>query len=206
MQRSIAISALCIAGCLPGPRGPSSGAVATGERVAVVDDVKRWTTTYDEKVGSTDYKNADGEVVGSSERYATRKQQHSKLIWYPVQGRSQITDEDFFRITGNSTALERSEAYRAKGRRYAAVGTGAMILGIASMIAARFVTDNQGLMIGLYSGGAIVGLAGGYGFMRGWEMQHPDNHAIDRSQAELDARRYNAGLPRGPSLGVGGRF
>ena len=206
MHRSIAFSALCVAGCLPGPRGPQSGAVATGERVAVVDDLKRWTTTYDEKVGETDHRNADGDVVGTSEHYRTRKQQHSKLIWYPVQGRSQITDEDFFRITGNTTALERSEAMRAKGRRYAALGTGGMLLGIASMIAARFVTDNTGVMIGLYSGGSIVGLAGAYGFKVGWELQDPENHAVDRSQAELDARRYNAGLPRGPSLNVGGRF
>lgn len=205
MHRSIAISALCIAGCLPGPRGPQSGAVATGERVAVVDDVKRWTTTYDEKVGSTDYRNADGEVVGSSDRYATRKQQHSKLIWYPVQGRSQITDEDFFRITGNETALERSEAMRAKGRKYAVLGTGGMLVGIAAMIAARFVTSNTGAMIGLYSGGSIIGLAGAYGFKVGWELQDPENHAVDRSQAELDARRYNREL-RAPSIGVGGRF
>jgi hypothetical protein len=205
MHRSIAISALCIAGCLPGPRGPQSGAVATGERVAIVSDVKRWTTTYDEKVGGTDYRNADGEVVGSSDRYETRKQHHSKKIWYPVQGREQITDEDFFRITGNTTAAERSEAMRAKGRRYSALGAGGMLVGIASMIAARFVTDNQGLMIGLYSGGAIVGLGGAYGYKVGWEMQDPDNHAIARSQAELDARRYNTGL-RGPSIGVGGRF
>ncbi|MEJ7602075.1 MAG: hypothetical protein WKG01_29530 [Kofleriaceae bacterium] len=204
MYRLIAVCALA-AGCLPAPHGPRSGAVPTGDRVAVVDDVKTWTTTYEEKVGSTDYKNADGEVVASSDRYATRQQRHAKKIWYPVQGPSQITDEDFFRITGDQLSLERSEALRAKGRRYAALGTGSMLVGIASMIAARFVTGNQGLMIGLYSGGGIVGLAGGYGFMRGREMQSPDNHAVDRSTAELDARRYNGSLGR-PALGIGGRF
>ena len=68
--------------------------------------------------------------------------------------------------------------------------------------AARFVGDNQTLQIGLYSGGGLVGLGGGYAFMRGWEMQSPDSHAVDRSIADVDAQRYNTKLRRGATLTI----
>jgi hypothetical protein len=206
MERSVAISAVFMMGCLPGPPGPRNGAVPTGERVAVVDDVKQWTTTYREKVGDSEVKNANGEVIYTKEDYQDRTQLHSKKVWYPVQGRNQITDEDFFRLTGDGESLRLSAELRHRGRVYTALGTGAMVLGIAATIAARFV-DDQKLQIGLYSGGGIAGLAGGYAFLRGWEMQSPDEHAIDRSIADIDAQRYNAKLRRGASLTIlQGRF
>lgn len=190
-----------VMGCLPGPGGPRPGAVPTGEPLAVVDDVKTWTTTYREKTGETEVKNSSGETVLTEEHYQDRTQLHAKKIWYPVQGRQQINDEDLFRITDDHESLAATRAMRDRGNRYLVLGTGGMVLGIAAMIGARFV-GGGGLQIGLYSGGALLGTAGGYGYLRGWELLSPDTHAVDRSIGEVDARRYNQSLRRGAALTI----
>lgn len=198
---------LSMTGCLPGPGGPKPGAIPTGQRLAIVDDVRTWTTQYQEKTGETEYKNSSGETVGTAEHYRERTQLHAKRIWYPVQGRHQINDEDFFRFVGNKEALAATEAMHAKGRLYAALGLGGMAVGIVATIAARFVSSNTGVQVGFYTGGAIFGTAGVYGFYRGREMQSPDSHAVDRSVGELDADRYNRSLRRGASVTIfGGSF
>ena len=48
------------------PQGPKSGAVASGAPLAVVDDVKVWTTQEKEKVGETEYTDEAGHVIGKS--------------------------------------------------------------------------------------------------------------------------------------------
>jgi len=202
MTNSISAAALAVTlvGCLPGPGGPRPGAVSTGDRLAVVDDVKTWTTQYQEKTGETDVKDADGNVVYTKEHYQTRNEQHAKKIWYPVQGREQINDEDLFKLSKDDAALKATQDMHSTGRTYATVGVAGMLIGIGGMIAGKFIGEGGSLSIGLYSGGAIVGLVGAYGYYRGYEMQSPDEHAVDRSVAETAAQRYNAQLGRGASL------
>lgn len=203
-MRSIAALVL-LSACSLGVRGPQGGAVKTGEPVAVVDDVKTWTTQYQERTGTTEYRDGDGNVVGSSDTYRDRTAVHRKKIWYPVQGKEQITDEDFFKITGNEDALKKSQEHRASGRLYSGLGITGMLVGIAGMIAGRVtMADNQSLGIGLYCGGGIVGLAGAYSFYVGREMQSPDSHAVDRSVADTAARDYNRQL--GASVGISRKF
>jgi len=190
--------------CAIGASGPKGGAVPTGERVAVVDDVKTWTTQYQERTGTSEYKDADGNVVGTSEHYEDRTAVHHKKIWYPVQGKSQISDEDFFRITGDEISMKSTRELRSKGRLYSGLGIAGMLVGITGMIVGRYAMTNQSAQIGLYSGGAIVGLAGGYGFYLGMELQSPDTHAVDRSVAETAARDYNSKTT--PGVGVRSSF
>src|SRR5215471_17601133 len=98
---SLALSSLALGACiLPNHNTPKSGAVPTGEPLAIVDDVKVWTETHKEKVGETEYKDADGNVVGTGTTYADKTETHAMKIWYPVQGAEQLSDEDFFRISG----------------------------------------------------------------------------------------------------------
>lgn len=190
-----------LAGCLPGPAGPKPGAIPTGEQLAIVDDVKRWTTTHQESDGHTEVRDADGNLIVDRTHYKTVTDQHAKKIWYPVQGDQQINDEDLFKLTSDETSLAATRDLHAKGRTYAVVGTVGMLVGIAAMVTGKLVGDGTStLSIGLYSGGAIVGGAGAYGFYRGFEMQSPDSHAVDRSVADTDARRYNQQLGRGASL------
>jgi hypothetical protein len=201
-MRSIVALAL-LSACSLGVRGPQGGAVKTGERVAVVDDVKVWTTQYQERTGTTEHRDGDGNVVGSSDTYRDRTAVHRKKIWYPVQGKHQITDEDFFKITGDEIAMKKSQAHRASGRLYSGLGIGGMLVGIAGMIAGRVaMADNQNLGIGLYCGGGAIGLAGAYSFYVGREMQSPDSHAVDRSVADNAARAYNRQL----GVGIRKRF
>jgi hypothetical protein len=203
-MRSIAALAL-LSACSLGVRGPQGGAVKTGERVAVVDDVKVWTTQYQEHTGTTEHRDGDGNVVGTSDSYRDRTAVHSKKIWYPVQGKEQIRDEDFFKITGDEISMKKAQDHRETGRLYSGLGMTGMLVGIAAMIAGRYIiADNQGLGIGFYSGGAIVGLAGAYGFYLGREMQSPESHAVDRSVADTAAREYNRQL--GASVGIGKKF
>jgi hypothetical protein len=82
-----------------------------------------------------------------------------------------------------------------------------MVVGIGAMVAARLIGNTGTLGIGLYSGGGLIGAAGAYAFWRGWEMEGPDSHAVDRSVGETDAHRYNQQLGRGASLSlVNGHF
>jgi hypothetical protein len=190
-------------GCVPGAGGPKPGAIPTGDRVAVVDDVVRWTTAYDEKVAHTDYTNADGETVGGKDTYVTKHEEHAKAVWYPVQGRQQLADEDFFKITGDAESQKLTTDLRARGRRYLVLGTGGMVVGIASMLVGEYAfRSNRTAMIGFMLGGSITGLAGLYGFYRGREMVSPTEHAVDRSIADQDAASYNAKLGRGASLNL----
>lgn len=197
-MRTVVLVPLLV-GCLPGPSGPRPGARPTGEQLAIVDDVKQWTTAYREKTGETDVKNANGDTIYTEEHFADRTQLHEKQIWYGVQGRSQLNDEDLFSMTGDRDSLTATRDMRSRGRTYAALGTTGMLVGIGAMIAAKvFATDT--LQIGLYCGGLAIGGVGAYGFVRGWEMQSPDNHAVERSIAEDDAKRYNRQVGRGASL------
>lgn len=200
-MRVLCSLAILSTACSIGATGPRGGAVKTGERVAVVDDVKTWTTQYQEHTSTSEYRDADGNVVGTRENYVDRTKVHRKPVWYPVQGRQQITDEDFFQITGDQISMKRAHDHRARGRLYAGLGIAGMLVGIAGMIAGRYaLPERQGLGIGLYTGGAVFGLAGAYGFYVGREMQSPDSHAVDRSVAETAARDYNRTL--GASVGI----
>src|ERR1700733_5338791 len=91
---SIAFAANLLGGCLmPDAKAPHSGAVATGEQLAVVDDVKVWTTTQKEKVGETEYKDSSGATIATANTYADKTTTHTMKIWYPVQGKEQLSDE-----------------------------------------------------------------------------------------------------------------
>src|SRR5262245_42572311 len=96
MSRSICfifvIALAALGGCIIPHEGPKGGVVASGQPLAVVDDVKVWTTTYKEKVGEAEYHDSNGNKVGSASLYEDRTQVHTQKIWYPVQGSQQLAD------------------------------------------------------------------------------------------------------------------
>src|SRR5690348_5188730 len=83
----ILLASLSLPACLPEVKSPATNAPATGEPLAIVDDVRTWTTTYKEKVGDTVYKDESGRTIGTAETYQDRTAVHSVQVWYPVQGR-----------------------------------------------------------------------------------------------------------------------
>jgi hypothetical protein len=200
---------VALAGCLLGPKhdGPANGAIATGRPVAVVDDVKVWTTEYQEKVGEAVHRDLGGNVSGASDVYATRTQVHSKPVWYPVQGAEQISDEDFFRIVGDHEAHEATRSMRSRGRLKLRIGQTALVAGAAASISSLFLSSTS-LKIGLSLGG-LTGVLGGFYLARSGAGQlEADHHAVPRSRAEVAADRYNARLGTQPALtvGYGGSF
>ena len=189
-----ALSSLALGACiLPNSNTPKSGAVPTGEQLAIVDDVKVWTETHKEKVGETEYKDADGNVVGTGTTYADKTETHAMKIWYPVQGAEQLSDEDFFRIAGDQQALDATLKMRESGAKWHKRGLITMGAGAVAVVASFFI-DNSAAKTILGAGGGLAVLGGYYASWWGATEMNPETHAVDRSLADQAARRYNDGL------------
>jgi hypothetical protein len=199
---ALVFSAAVLGGCfvLPSAKAPATGAVATGEQLAVVEDVKVWTTTHKEKVGETVYKDSSGQTVGTADTYRDRTQVHTKKVWYPVQGAQQIPDEDFFRIAGDDNALGETLKMREEGRTWNKRGKITMVAGAVGFIAGFFVPNNIGRSL-LLTGGGLAVSGGWYMAYYGAKHMDPEHHAVDRSIAERAARQYNQQLVGGVSVG-----
>jgi hypothetical protein len=175
---------------------PHTGAVATGEQLAVVDDVRVWTTTSREKVAETEYTDANGNAVGKGAVYENRTQVHSKQVWYPVQGAQQLSDEDFFRIADDHNSLEATLRMREEGERANHRGKILLGAGIAASLAGYLIGASMQNYTVEYVGaigGSAAAMAGWYWASKGARLLDPDAHAVDRSQAERDAQQYNQG-------------
>ena len=200
MFRMTAI-ALCISstGCLIAAQAPKSGVVASGEQLAVVDDIKTWTTTHKEKVGETEYKDSEGNVIATGTSYADKTETHQMKIWYPVQGPQQLADEDFFGITGDKAAHDQTIAMRADGEKWSHRGIG-LIAGGAVVAIVGYLIGNLSASPIMELGGSLA-VAGGYGAAAyGAREMNPETHAVDRSIAERDANKYNQQL--GHTVGI----
>jgi hypothetical protein len=194
-----------LGGCLlPGQQAPG-GVVATGEQLAVVDDVKVWTTTQKEKVGETEYKDADGKVIGTANNYQDKTTTHEMKIWYPVQGKQQLRDEDFFKITGDQAALAQTESLRDNGAKWRTRGIITMGAGVVAAIAGYFVPNDLGRTV-LVTGGGLAVAGGYYATWYGTSEMSPDTHAVDRSVAERAAVDYNQKLGKTVGVGMSGKF
>ena len=207
MVRLSVVAALVIAsGCVMAPQGPKAGAaVATGEQLNVVDDVKVWTTTYKEKVGETEYKDENGKVIGTGTVYQDRTAVHTMPIWYPVQGSQQIADEDFFRIAGDQQGLKATEDLREDGRTWHRRGIYATVGGFAAMIVG-YIVPNYTARYALVLGGSFTALGGYYAMYKGAHEMNPETHAVDRSVAEHAAVQYNQGIGKTVGLGYTKKF
>jgi hypothetical protein len=179
--------------------GPRSGAVATGEPLAVVDDVRVWTTTYKEKVAEAEYRDASGATIGTAAVYEDRTQVHTRPIWYPVQGGAQLADEDFFRIAGDEQSLSDTLEMRESGRTWRRRGMITLGVSVVGLIGSYFVPNPTGRLA--LTLGSTLGFAGGY-YMTYWgaHQLNPETHAVDRSVADRAARQYNQQLGGGVSL------
>lgn len=195
MRTGLVILPALLTGCFafPDAKSPKNTAVATGEPVAVVDDVKVWTTTSKEKVGDTVYKDSSGNTIGTAETYQEKTRVHSMKIWYPVQGNEQLSDEEFFKITGDQNALQETLAMRENGKKWNRRGKITMIAGGISFVAGLFIPNVIAKSITI-TGGSLAVSGGWYMSYWGAQQQNPEHHAVDRSIAERAARTYNQQL------------
>ena len=167
--------------------------------LAVVDDVKVWTTTYQEKVAEAEYRDASGNKIGTAAVYEDRTQVHTAPIWYPVQGKSQLADEDFFRIAGDQASLDETMAMRNSGRKWRKRGMITLGASLVGMIGSYFIPNPTARIA--VTLGATVGFAGGY-YMTYWgaHQLNPETHAVDRSVADRAAIQYTQKAGGGVSL------
>ena len=200
MSRMIAFALFVSAtGCMLPAQSPKSGVVASGEQLAVVDDVKVWTTTSKEKVAETEYKDSDGNTIATGAVYQNKTQVHTMPIWYPVQGVQQLADEDFFSIAGDKPALDETLAMREDGKKWNHRGIGLMIGGGVVAIVGALIGNSTATPIMEIAGGLTV--SGGYAAAAyGAKEMNPETHAVDRSMAERDALKYNQQL--GHTVGI----
>ena len=197
----VLFAAAGLGGCLlPDASRPKTGAVATGEPLAVVDDVKTWTTTVKEKTGESVVKDANGNTIGTVDNYTNRTQVHSVKVWYGFQGGQQIADEDFFRIAGDAPAVDAVEKARQAAIKRNHDGKMVMLGGgIGFAVGLGLALAGQGSSNAtLTTVGELVDVAGLLALSGGWYLAHsgavmmqPEYHAVDRSQAERDALQYN---------------
>ena len=195
LKMTTVLAVFVMTGCfvMPEAKAPRSGAVATGEPLNVVDDVKVWTTTSKEKVGETVYKDSSGSTIATADNYEERTQVHSMKVWYPVQGAEQIADEDFFRIAGDQQALAQTGEMRANAKTWNRRGKYTMLGGAISFVAGIFIKQPVARTV-LMSGGGLA-VSGGWAMAYwGAKQMEPENHAVDRSIAERAARQYNQAL------------
>jgi hypothetical protein len=184
---------------------PKGGAVPTGEPLAVVDDLKVWTTKHSEKVAEAKYKDETGKTIATAALYEDRTQVHTKKIWFPVQGAAQLRDEDFFRIAGDEEALTATEELRARGRSWQKTGYITMGAGIAVAIIGYLIPNLTAKYVVASAGGLTAG-AGYWIARQGAQDLDPENHAVDRSVAERAANTYNQKIGTTVGVGVGGEF
>lgn len=202
----LALFSTAATACILPQQGPKSGVVATGDKVAVVDDIKTWTTHEKEKVAETEYTDSDGKVVGKGAVYADKETVHHQKIWYGVQGNEQLADEDFFKITGDQASLDRTLAMRADGKKWQKRGLYTMIGGGVGAIAG-FLIPNAILKTGLTTLGGLTVAGGYYMSYYGASEMNPETHAVDRSVADRAANNYNASLGgRTVGLSFGKKF
>lgn len=204
LTTSLTLAALST-GCLMPKDGPRGGAVPSGAPLAVVDDVKVWTTTSQEKVAETEYTDSNGRSLGKAATYQDRTTVHSAKIWYPVQGTEQLSDEDFFRIAGDQASLDETMALRENGKKWNRRGIGFMAGGVVGVIASYFVS-NLGVRTGLLALGGLS-ITGGY-YMSWWgaNQMNPETHAVDRSVADRAANQYNNSLGTTGGLSFNKKF
>lgn len=206
-----AVTLAMTTGCLlPEARPPKMAAVATGEPLAVVDDVKVWTTTSKEKVGEAVVKDENGNQIGTVESYQDKTTVHSMNVWYGFQGNEQLSDEEFFKIANEQRAFDETQrlhesavAWNHRGKVTAIVGG---IAAVAGMIVGYAAPDVPVVAPVLELGG-LVGVSAGYSMAwYGARQMQPEVHAVDRSIAERAANQYNQNLGRSAGITFSRKF
>ncbi|MCA9656307.1 MAG: phage holin family protein [Myxococcales bacterium] len=197
---SLVLAVLLASGCAG--MQPKSGVAPTGEPLSLSSQSSTHKETVSEKVGESDHYDADGNYLGSSEQYQDRTVTHSSFHWHPEQGNTPISDEDLFRLAGDTARADQARRYRRRGTAMA-VGGGIVALAgtglaLAVPIAGQDVSGTQGL--GMYIGGATLAGVGGLSFALGFKRMRADGHPFSYGEAQqaIDAAGGKAAPPPPP--------
>src|SRR5262249_13521691 len=146
-------------------------------------------------VGQVTITDAGGQRVGTATVTENRMIQMREVHWRGVQGRLALSDEDLFRIAGDTEAADVDRAYRRTGRAMRDLG-GMLVVGtLAELIVAHAIgwggRTATGVALGCYGG-----LLGGVLLVvYGHKRLVADTHPVERARAEDAVQRYNQKLP-----------
>jgi hypothetical protein len=186
MYRSCAILFILGTGCATLPK---TGVKATGEPLSfdTGSSVHGYLTT--EKVGEVEYRDQGGRNIGSADVYRQKAVTYRKFEWKPKQGNTSLSDEDFFRIAGESRAADEIHSHDQSAWIINRVGLGVVLVGLG-LLGGSFATKDTrlgGIGLGLVTVGGITAYVGG-------NRLAPDEHVLPYDRAKLTADEYNEKL------------
>jgi hypothetical protein len=168
-------------GCASMPR---TGVRATGQPLRIVEDVKVWRQR--DNVGEVRVEDQNGQRLATADVYAT--QTHTKWQWHAEQGGEPISDEDFFRITGQPRAAEESQRWHERNVRANHRGRWLLIGGVVGAIAGLAMPGIQAKALMAITG-ISVGSCGLYLML--WSSDKMQEHVVPVWDANELADRYN---------------
>lgn len=189
---------------------PKTGTESTGEPLNV--EVKTETRTYvtQAKVGEVQHRDSDGRLVGTSSVYENQVGQYDVTRWQVFQGETNIDDQDFYNIAGDTETASQIASYRATGVVMNRVGLGMAIAGGALALAGMFlgpalatkdeygIATSPGWVPYAATGGLIVALVGGGLTWAGYARTKREHPIDDPQKADNAARRYNKQIGEEP--------
>jgi len=184
---SIAVAAL--AACVGCASLPVTGVKPTGEPLGFDFETTQHGYMTSEKVGEVQYHGAGGQNLGHADIIRDKKVTYQKLEWTPKQGKTPLSDEDFFRIAGlpdnaddiHSKVMHGYIASRV-GLAVAAIGLGLLCVGV--------VRHDQRMS----GGGLLLTAVGGITVGIGGRPLNPRNHVYPLEEAQSAANAYNQTL------------
>lgn len=191
------VTTLALVGCVSLPR---TGAVAaTGEPLSVGTKTVYDKETYKEKVGEVTFVDSQGQKVGTSTLYAKRTEYVPREVWQTYQGATPLDDQDFFRLAGDTDAVDRIRRTREQGVTFARVGLVGTLLGLGVTTAGFALKDDapnasNGLPTALLVGGTVTAGVGALLWALGVAAVKGAHPLDDQQRAFEAAARYNASL------------
>ncbi|MBS1121415.1 MAG: hypothetical protein H6Q90_3643 [Deltaproteobacteria bacterium] len=173
-----------------------SGRRPTGEPLVVEVRDKSYNVLRSHSVGQIELKDSSGRDVGTANLTENRLVHVPDVRWRALQGVQPISDEDLFRIAGDTEAAEIDRGFRRTSRLL--MWTGALLTfgGLGEMVLARELewTETSAGKAAFYP--AYAGLIfGSWMMFAGLRRQQRDAHPVPLDRAREAAERYNARLP-----------
>ncbi len=187
--KSVNTLALALAACVGCASLPTTGVKATGEPLGFDLETSQHGYITQEKVGEVQYRGAAGQNLGSASIYRDKQVTYQKLEWTPKQGKTQLSDEDFFRIAGLPDNSDNIHAKVMHGYIASRVGLAIAVIGLGLLGVGLWRHDQR------FSGGGLgLTAVGGITVGIGGHALNPRNHIYPLSEAESAANAYNQTL------------
>lgn len=116
---------------------------ATGEKLTVYDKAFQRSGVEQVAAGHEELRDANGHVIATNTRYENKEVHWTEHDWYTMQGDTRLDDESFFRIAGDSKAVQAYKQYHEDGSSTSTIGGVVTVIGLGLVGAgiAGFVLD-----------------------------------------------------------------